>query len=51
MFAVGASRDLARIVRFGVLRNALRNVKGILYYTVWGVPPGIVDEPWEGNWP
>jgi hypothetical protein len=24
------------IVAFGLLRNALRNVKGILIYTVWG---------------
>jgi hypothetical protein len=28
---------------FGLSRNALRNVKGILNYTVWGVPSGIVE--------
>jgi hypothetical protein len=26
-------------------------VKGILNYTVWGVPSGIVNERGEGNWP
>ena len=40
-------------VRFDsrLLPNALRNVKGILNYTDWGVPSGTVDERGEGNWP
>jgi hypothetical protein len=40
-------------IRFdsGLLRNALRNVKGVLNYAVWGVPSGIVGERGEGNWP
>jgi len=37
-------------IRFGRLRNALRNVKGILHYTVWGVLLEIVYERGEGNW-